>query len=158
MLCPVHPQDYELLGTYWRGLFYVELRLPFGLCSSVFIFNNFADSIQCILTHNHLISSLIHYPDDYFTAGKANSPQCAANVKIICKVFKQLGMPIAEDKLQGPTTIIVYLGIVIDSIKQQICVPLDKYNELSSLLEQWQRCKKCTKQQLLSDWEAGLCF
>ena len=149
-LCPVRPQDYELLGTCWGKLFYVELRLPFGLRFSVFIFNNFADGIQCILTHNHLISSLIHYLDDYFTAVKANSLQCAANVEIICKMFKQLGIPVAEDKLEGPTTIIVYLGIVIGSIKQQIRLPLDKYNELSSLLEQWQKCKKCTKQQLLS--------
>ena len=149
-LCPVRPEDYELLGTYWEGLYYVELQLPFGLRSSVFIFNMFADAIQWILTHNHLISSLIHYLDNYFTAGKADSPQCAAKVEIICKVFKQLCIPIAEDKLEGPTTIIVYLDTVIDSIKQQIRLPLDKYNELSSLLEQWQRRKKCTKWELLS--------
>ena len=54
-ICPVRPQDYELLGTFWGGLFYVELRLPFSLRSLVFIFNTFADAIQWILTHNHLI-------------------------------------------------------------------------------------------------------
>ena len=65
-------------------------------------------------------------------------------------VFEQLGIPVAEDKLENPTTVIVYLGIVIDSIKQEICFLLERYNELSSLLEQWQRCKKCIEWELLS--------
>ena len=34
-ICPVRPEDYEVLGTFWEGLYFVELRLPFGLRSSV---------------------------------------------------------------------------------------------------------------------------
>ena len=90
---PVRPEDYELLGTFWEGLYFVELRLPFRLRSSVFIFNTFADALQWILKNKHLIAELIHYLDDFFTAGQADSHQCAANIEIIKKVFHQLGFP-----------------------------------------------------------------
>ena len=38
-ICPVRLADIELLGTFWQDLYFVELRLSFGLCSSVFIHN-----------------------------------------------------------------------------------------------------------------------
>ena len=84
-ICPLTPEDYGLLGTFWEGLYSVELRLrlPFSLRSSVIIFNSFADAIQRILTNKHLI----HYLDDFFTASEAGSPQYAANIDVIKKVF-----------------------------------------------------------------------
>jgi len=30
-LCPVRLEDRELLGIHWQGIFYIDLRLPFGL-------------------------------------------------------------------------------------------------------------------------------
>ena len=38
-ICPVGAEDYELLGTYWEGFYFIELRLPFGLWTAVFICN-----------------------------------------------------------------------------------------------------------------------
>ena len=35
---PGHPDDCFLLGMRWRGQFYVDLSLPFGLHSAPFIF------------------------------------------------------------------------------------------------------------------------
>ena len=43
-LCPVRPQDYQLLGMCWNGKYYIDTRLPFGSRSSPFIFNSFADA------------------------------------------------------------------------------------------------------------------
>ena len=96
------------------------------------------------------IGALIHFLDDFFTAGQADSPQCAANIEVIKKVFHQLGVPLAYEKLEGLTTEITYLGIVIDSVKQEIRLLAEKCNELSCLLNQWVGKKKCTKQELSS--------
>ena len=149
-ICPVRPEDYELLGTFREGLYFFELRLPFGLRSSVFIFNTFGDTLQWILTNKHLIAELIHYLDDFFTAGEAGSPQCAANIEVIKKVFHQLGVPLAEEKLEGPTTEITYLGIEIHSVRQEICLQAEKCNELLCLLDGWTGKKESTKRELLS--------
>ena len=114
-IIPVDPQDWDLLGTFWNGYHFVELRLPFGCRSSVFIFNTFADALAWILHIKHAIANLVHYLDDFFTCGAANTDECARNIKRIIKVFENLGVPLAVDKLIDPVTVITYLGIEIDS-------------------------------------------
>ena len=78
-------------------------------------------------------------------AGEAGSPQSVANVEVTKKVFHQLGASIAEEKLEGPTTEIMYLGIGTDSVRQEIGLPTEKCNELSYLLDGPAGKKKCTK-------------
>ena len=56
------------------------------------------------------------------------------------------------DKLEGPTTVLTYLEIEIDSDDQVIRLPDDKYSDLHSQLTQWIGKKKCTKRELLSLW------
>ena len=73
-LCPVSPVDWHLLGTHWEGFCFIELRLPFGLCSSVFIVNSSADALEWILRNKYYLKVLSRYPDDFFTAGPADSP------------------------------------------------------------------------------------
>ena len=96
-LCPVSPVDWHLLGsTHWEGFYFIELRLPFGLHSSVFIFNSFADALEWILRNKYYLKVLSHYLDDFFTAGPANSPQCQSNLTIIQQIFDKLGIPLAQ--------------------------------------------------------------
>ena len=142
--------DIELLGTFWQGLYFVELRLPFGLGSSVLIFNSFADVLAWILRNNYLIHILTHYLNDFWNAGPANSTQCASNLARIQYVFHKLGVPTAPEKLEGPTTCITYLGIEMDSVAQVIHLPPPKFQELLLLLGDWSTKKKCTKRELLS--------
>ena len=149
-LCPVSPIDWHLLGTHWEGFYFIELRLPFGLHSSVFIFNSFADALEWIMRNKYYLKVLSHYLDDFFIAGPADSPQCRSNLIIIQQVFDKLGVPLAPDKLEGPTTVLTYLGIEIDSDDQVIRLPDDKYSDLHSQLTQWIGKKKCTKRELLS--------
>ena len=47
--------DRFLLGMEWRGQFYVDLALPFGLRSAPYIFNSVADLMQRILLNNYKI-------------------------------------------------------------------------------------------------------
>ena len=39
-LIPINTLDWDLLGIYWRGSYYVDKQLPFGLRSAPFLFNN----------------------------------------------------------------------------------------------------------------------
>ena len=114
-LCPVRLKDRELLGIHWQGKFYIDLRLPFGLRSSAYLFNRLADAFEWILKNNYRFLDLMHYVDDYFTVGPAHSSVCAHNVKTILHVASQVGIPLAHNKLEGPTTRLVFLGILIDT-------------------------------------------
>ena len=44
----VHPADCYLLGMKWRGQYYVDLALPFGLRSASHIFNTVAEAVEWI--------------------------------------------------------------------------------------------------------------
>ncbi|KAL9976443.1 hypothetical protein ACROYT_G013744 [Oculina patagonica] len=149
-LCPVSPMDRDLLGMHWQGKFYVHLRLPFGLRSSPFLFNRLADAFEWILKNNYAISALMHYLDDYFTVGPPLSPSCASQVQTMVKTADRLGIPLAPDKLAGPTTQLVFLGILIDSNLMECSLPPDKLSELLAELQAWSSCKKCIKRELLS--------
>ena len=72
----VHPSDRYLLGMKWRSMYHVDLALPFGLRSAQYIFNSVADLVEWILLNNYHIPDLLHYLDDYITAGPPNSSQC----------------------------------------------------------------------------------
>ena len=65
--------------------------------------------------------------------------------------FNHIGVPLAPDKIVGPTTKLTYLGIEIDSSEGIICLPLDKFTELqSTTIALWVTRRKCTKRELLS--------
>ena len=49
---PVHSDDHYLLGMKWRAKYFINLVLPFGLCSAPFSFSSFANLLVWILTHN----------------------------------------------------------------------------------------------------------
>ena len=149
-LCPVRLEDRELLGIHWQGQFYVDLRLPFGLRSSPYLFNRLADAFEWLLKNNHRVKDLMHYLDDYFTVGPANSPVCANNVKTIIQVASNVGIPLAPNKLEGPTTRLTFLGILIDSSCMETSLPDDKLEALLTELHSWSSRNKCLKRELLS--------
>ena len=65
-LIPIHPDDYELLGMFWDGKYYVDkVLLPFGLGSAPFIFNQLSDAVGWILLHKCKISFACHVLDDF---------------------------------------------------------------------------------------------
>ena len=148
-LCPVNPKDWPLLGYKWLGKYFFDVRLPFGSRSSPFIFNTFADALAWILIHKFGITCLIHYLDDFFVC--ANSYEvCLAKVKVILRVFVYLGVPIAEDKLEGPSQSLVFLGIHINSVSSLVSLSEDKTISLRASLKGWLSKKKCVKSELLS--------
>lgn len=126
----------------------MDLRLPFSLRSSPFLFNRLADAFEWILKNIYAIQAIMHYLDDYFTVGPSLSPICASQVHTMVKTADRLGIPLAPDKLEGPTTRLVFLGILIDSNRTEL--PPDKLSELLAELQAWSSCKKCIKRELLS--------
>lgn len=146
----VHPTDRYLIGMKWRSMFYVDLALPFGLRSAPYIFNSVADLVEWILLNNYHLPDLLHYLDDFITAGPPNSPQCENNLSTASSVCATLGLPLHPSKKVGPTTCMVTLGIELDSVNQLARLPNDKLTSLLNLLHRWSSYRWCTKRQLQS--------
>ena len=130
---------------------HVDCCLPFRLRSAPFIFNQYAEALEWILRHNYLTPNIIHYLDDFLIMGKPSSAECEIALQKMLHICKQLGFPIAERKTEGPTTVIIFLGILLDTVKMELRLPRDKLEALTSLLRQWSTTKKkTTKRELLS--------
>ena len=122
----IHPQDRPLLGMRWRGKYYVDMALPFGLCSAPYIFTAIADVVEWILTHNYGVTFLRHYLDDFMTLGPPASPVCHDNLKACIRLCAILGLPLHPRKLEGPTTRLSILCIELDSSTLQARLPEEK--------------------------------
>ena len=146
-LCPVSPFDWSLLGMYWNGAFYIDTRLPFGSRSSPYIFNTFADALAWILIYVFSIPYLLHYLDDFFLIARSGLQR---HMSVVQHAFQLLGVPLAPNKVIGPTKCLTYLGIEIDSSAFMIRLPSEKFHELISELSSWRNRKSCTKRELLS--------
>mgnify|MGYP002259925768 CR=1 FL=1 len=146
----VHPGDRFLLGLKWRDRYYVDLALPFGLRSAPFIFNSVADMVEWILRHVHNVSDLMHYLDDFITAGPPASSQCADNMASSLAACRALGLPLHPDKCIGPSSRLLVLGIELDSVAQVARLPEDKLCALQELLQSWRNRRWCTRRQLES--------
>ena len=95
------------------------------------------------------MSYLWHYLDDFITCGLPHSDECGLNLQLLLAICRMLAIPIAEEKLEGPTTLLVFLGIFIDTIKGELRLPMEKLIQLRRQVGSWLVRKRCTKKELL---------
>ena len=148
-LCPVHPSDHHLLGMKWRGQYLFDRVLPFGLRSAPFIFNCLAEAIEWVAGQEG-VPHIHHYLDDFFIAGAPCSNECADHLDTLTSLCNHLGVPLAEEKLEAPTTCLEYLGILLDSTALEARLPTDKLENIHQALHRWSSRTRCKKQELLS--------
>ena len=96
------------------------------------------------------MSYLIHYLDDYLTMGPPGSAVCQQNVNIFMSLCSELGISLASEKLEGPSTSLTFLGIILDSKQMKIWLPADKLNRIKQFLTTWLPRQKARKRQIPS--------
>ena len=65
------------------------------------------------------------------------------------KTCNRLGVPLAIQKLEGPS-IIMFLGILLDTDKLEVRLPTEKTANLQLMLDTWAQKRACKKRELLS--------
>ena len=121
---------------HWKEAIYIDTALPFGLRSAPKIFSALADGLIWIL-HSKGADQSIHYLDNFLLIGPPDSPECAAALQTLLALCTELGVPVAEEKTDGPSTILIFLGIEIDTITMQLRLPHDKLKDLTTTLGRW---------------------
>ena len=104
-----------MLGMQWKEEVHIDTCLPFGLHLAPKMFNILADFLAWIACQ-HGVSFLIHYLDDFLTMGPPSSPTYQRNLDTLCNY---LGVPLALEKVEGPSTALPFLGIELDTIRME---------------------------------------
>jgi hypothetical protein len=146
---PVRPEDWHLLGMRWRDFFYYEKCLPFGLSSSCALWEEYATAAEWIIKSLG-VKSLVHYIDDTLLVSPAGLERATKIMQLVLRTLAALGMPIALDKLVGPSTQLTYLGIEIDSIAMEARLDAARLATTKEMLSAWSEQSRCSHRDLLS--------
>lgn len=149
-LLPVHPDSFRWLGCFWDGGFFVDRCLPMGCSVSCSYFELFSTFLEWVVKQEAQIPSVLHYLDDFLFIGPAASRVCALLSRTMERISLHFGVPLAPEKTEGPTTVIKFLGILIDSDLMECRLPEDKVVDLREVVLQARRARKIRLRDLQS--------
>ena len=96
------------------------------------------------------IANGIHYLDDFLFGGCADSSDCREALSTVLATCTEMGFPVAQDKVEGPSTAITFLDIYIDTTAGELRLPQEKLDRILHELTQWSLKRSCRKRELLS--------
>ncbi|KAK3731998.1 hypothetical protein QZH41_005500 [Actinostola sp. cb2023] len=107
----VHPDDWELLGTWpieinssVRMAYFLDTFLPFGLRSSPALFLRFTDALAFVMNDKG-VDTVWHYLDDFWSCGPpAPDPTCLCNHELMLETCNKLNFNFNPKKTTPPTT------------------------------------------------------
>ena len=84
--------------------------------------------MDCAREWSHPFTSLL---------GRFPSPTCHHNLQIFINTCSRLGVPLALEKVEGPTTCLTFLGITLDTSSMEIRLPEEKLLRIRSEVSRW---------------------
>lgn len=149
-LMPVHPGDFSLLGYHFQDKFYVDKCLPMGCSISCSLFEKFSTFLEWSLRNRSGMNSVVHYLDDFLFAGSSETGDCKKLMEQFYLLCETLGVPLAKEKTEGPTTSLVFLGMEINTREMSIKIPQEKVKKLNELLQMFLHSSKVTLKEMQS--------
>lgn len=106
------------------GRFGVVKRLPFGLRSAPFLFASFTHAIKEAAKQVLNITTQV-YIDDWLLTNR-NRPELMDDFTEFSEFLNYLGVTIQHEKTEGPSQIVTYLGLQLDTCNKRILLPEQK--------------------------------
>jgi len=141
---PVCPGDYNLLGYMWRCFMYVDRVLPMGLRSAALICQRLTNAVTFI--YHKWGWDAINYLDDFGGVEVWEYAQEAFDE--LRKLLIACGLEESMVKACAPSTCMVFLGILLDTVNLTLSVTSDRLTEILELLQVWQSKASATKKEV----------
>ncbi|MES9904538.1 MAG: reverse transcriptase domain-containing protein [Sedimenticola sp.] len=144
-------------GIKWDDMYYLYTGLVFGSRSSPKCVDCLSQAICWILKNNYGVKHYLHLLDDFLTI---NGPTEDADgtMAILRFVFARLGIPLSPTKTMETVTVIEYLGIILDRVKMEARLPLEKIKRNADLLQAFSTKKSCNKGAAKSSGTSQFCM
>ena len=154
LACPVRPDENHVLGFSWESepgnvQYYLYQSIALGLRSSARVFDDIATALNKICINRGASSRTIHYLDDLLTISSSKQ-DCKQSLDVITDTATRCGFTIKASKTVGPSRVIEFLGIVIDTINQTVQMSPERLVEIRTELLKWKNRPKSSKRELLS--------
>ena len=133
----------------WENKLFIDASLPFGLRSAPRIFSAVAAILECRAKFEG-VSQVLHYLDDFLIIAPADSQRGEQDLHTMLSLFNRLQVPVASEKIEGPTTCLTFLGIELDTDSLILRLPADKLEALKVMVREWLSRKSCSVRDLQS--------
>ena len=136
---PLKVQDFSLLilkaehPLTGKTYFFIKKCLPFGSSISCAHFQSISNAIAHIVKVKTGKTN-VNYLDDYLFASLWKS-SCDMQIRTFLQVCKEICFPVAMEKTVLSTSIIVFLGLLINTGAQVVCIPLEKVKRALDMIE-----------------------
>ena len=148
-LVPLTPDDIQLCGVLYKGKYYINTRLVFGVRSGPYLFGRTASAVVAIFRIMAECPDLMNLLDDFFTVTEGRDAITAAlYLHTLVLSLTTLGIPTSAAKTEGPSTVMTLLGVQIDTDRSLITVPPVRMEAVRSLLTVWDKKTVVTKRDL----------
>ena len=112
--------------------YFVDKCMPFGAAISCSHFQRFSNAVSHIVKHITKDDNVNYLDDFLFVAMFAKF--CNLNIQTFLDVCTSINFPVALDKTFWATTVLTFLGLLIDTENQIISIPVEKINKASDTL------------------------
>ena len=127
--------------------YFVDKCLPFGASISCLHYQRFSNSLRHIMEFKTGCKTITNYLDDFLFAA-ITKWLCDQLIREFLALCKLINIPVTEEKTEWGTTLIVFLGILLDGARLLLSIPLDKQEKALKLLNDLADKKKATVKQL----------
>ena len=151
---PMRKQDWKYLlmkaehPETKKVYYFVDKCMPFGSSISCAHFQAVSDAIA------HIVECLnnertVNYLDDFFFAALLKY-LCDQQMKVFLDVCQKIKFPVALEKMFWGTTMLTFLGLLLDSERQLVCIPIEKICKANEIIDFFldPRVKKVTVLQI----------
>ena len=125
-LIPISPEDYDLLGISWQGLYYYDRCMPTGCSSSCRTFEMFSTALEWTAQKKLHIPYILHLLDDFLIVSPSQA-SCQHQLDNFLMFCSYLGIPMAPEKTVGPSTTLAFAGIELDTVLTEARLPQESW-------------------------------
>ena len=131
-----------------KVFYFVDKCLPFGSSISCAIFQEFSNAIAFVVSHRTQ-APLVNYLDDYMFAALMKAA-CDGQVHVFLDICERIGFPVSLEKTVWGSTWMIFLGLLLDTENQRVCIPVDKVDRAIDMIEYFlnKENKKVTVHQI----------
>ena len=150
----IHPLDYCLTGLKWHfdsdtdPTFLFDTRLPFGASQAPSIFHRLTQSVRRMMARLGF-ENLVVYLDDFLCIEETYE-RCLLAQQTLISLLIKLGFCISWHKVLGPSRVLPFLGIIINTSNCSLSQEENKLTKLESKLMSFHSKTRATKRQLQS--------
>ncbi len=150
---PIKSKFWHLFGFQWKGIYYVDLRMCFGLSIAPYVFWRISNFISRTAQCHYDVEHNTPYIDDFLLLSSGDTLEEAfaaarRNHQRFHQCLIDLGWPVADDKVVEPCTDITFLGIRFDLLQRKLSLPTEKLDQILTELRSFQHRYSATKREL----------